>query len=68
MSRQLTAEYGRGFAEKSFRRTIQSAAAFPDHEIVAPLSRQLGCSQFVEIIPLKTDLHREGDGPVRPPT
>jgi predicted nuclease of restriction endonuclease-like (RecB) superfamily len=59
VSRQLTADYGRGFAEKSLRRMIQFADVFPDPEIVAALSRQLSWSHFVEIIPLKTDLHRE---------
>ena len=59
VARQLTADYGRGFAEKSLRRMIQFADAFPDPEIVAALSRQLSWSHFVEIIPLKTDLHRE---------
>jgi predicted nuclease of restriction endonuclease-like (RecB) superfamily len=55
----LTVDYGRGFAEKSLRRMIQFATVFPDPEIVAALSRQLSWSHFVEIIPLKTDLHRE---------
>jgi hypothetical protein len=59
VSRQLTADYGRGFAEKSLRRMIQFARLFPNQEIVAALSRQLSWSHFVEIIPLKTDLHRE---------
>jgi predicted nuclease of restriction endonuclease-like (RecB) superfamily len=59
VSRELTAHYGRGFAEKSLRRMIQFADLFPDAEIVAALSRQLSWSHFVEIIPLKTDLHRE---------
>jgi DUF1016 N-terminal domain len=52
VSRQLTADYGRGFAEKSLRRMIQFARIFPDREIVAALSRELSWSQFVEIIPL----------------
>ena len=59
VARQLTADYGRGFAEKCLRRMIQFAVAFPDPEIVVALSRQLSWSHFVEIIPLKTDLHRE---------
>jgi predicted nuclease of restriction endonuclease-like (RecB) superfamily len=59
VSRELTALYGRGFAEKSLRRMIQFADLFPDPEIVAALSRQLSWSHFVEIIPLKTDFHRE---------
>jgi hypothetical protein len=52
VSRQLTADYGRGFAEKSLRRMIQFARLFPNQEIVAALSRQLSWSHFVEIIPL----------------
>jgi hypothetical protein len=38
----LTADHGRGFAEKSLRRMIQFADEFPDPEIVAALSRQSG--------------------------
>lgn len=59
LSAELAAEYGRGFAEKSLRRMLQFAELFPDPQIVATLSRQLSWSHFVEIIPLKTDLHRE---------
>lgn len=35
------------------------AEAFPDAQIVATLSQQLGWSHFVEILPLKTPLERE---------
>jgi hypothetical protein len=59
VSRQLTADYGRGFAEKSLRRMIQFARLFPDREIVAALSRELSWSHFVEIIPLKDQLRRD---------
>jgi DUF1016 N-terminal domain len=52
VSRQLTADYGRGFAEKSLRRMIQFARLFPDRETVAALSRELSWSHFVEIISL----------------
>jgi predicted nuclease of restriction endonuclease-like (RecB) superfamily len=58
LSRQLTAEYGRGFTEKGLRRMIQFAERFPDEEIVATLSRQLSWSHFVEIIPLEEPLKR----------
>src|SRR5262249_14775682 len=47
VSRQLTADYGRGFAEKSLRRMIQFADLFPDPEIVAAPSRQLSWSHFI---------------------
>jgi hypothetical protein len=59
LSRQLTGEFGSGFTEKSLRRMIQFAEVFSDERIVATLSRQLGWSHFVEIIPLKDDLQRE---------
>jgi predicted nuclease of restriction endonuclease-like (RecB) superfamily len=59
LSAKLVAEFGRGYAEKSLRRMVQFAEVFPDREIVATLSRQLGWSHFVEIIPLKKELQRE---------
>jgi len=59
LSGQLATEFGRGFTEKSLRRMVQFAEVFPDAQIVATLSRQLGWSHFVEIIPLKDDLQRE---------
>jgi predicted nuclease of restriction endonuclease-like (RecB) superfamily len=59
VSRQLAAEYGRGFAEKSLRRMIQFARVFPDREIVAALSRELSWSHFVELLPLEDDLRRQ---------
>jgi predicted nuclease of restriction endonuclease-like (RecB) superfamily len=59
VARELTADYGRGFAEKSLRRMVQFARAFADREIVAALSRQLSWSHFVELIPLDDDLKRE---------
>jgi predicted nuclease of restriction endonuclease-like (RecB) superfamily len=59
VSRQLSAEYGRGFAEKSLRRMIQFAQLYPDREIVAALSRELSWSHFVEILPLKDQLRRD---------
>lgn len=59
LSRKLAAEFGSGFSEKSLRRMIQFAEEFPDEQIVATLSRQLGWSHFIEIIPLKDSLQRE---------
>lgn len=58
LSRQLTAEFGRGYSEKSLRRMIQFATAFPEELIVATLSRQLSWSHFKEIIPFEDDLKR----------
>ncbi len=59
LGRQLEAEFGRGFGEKSLRRMIQFAELFPDLRIVATLSRQLGWSHFREILPLTDPLQRD---------
>lgn len=39
LSKQLTAEFGQGYTEKSLRRMVQFAEVFPSQEIVATLSR-----------------------------
>lgn len=59
LGRQLEAEFGRGFSEKSLRHMIRFAEAFPDDRIVSTLSRQLAWSHFMEIIYLKDDLQRD---------
>lgn len=59
LSRQLVAEFGRGFAEKNLRRMVQFAEIFGDEQIVATLSRELGWSHFVELLPLKKPLQRD---------
>ncbi len=59
LSRQLAAEYGRGYSVKNVRRMMQFAEAFPEVQIIATLSRQLGWSHFKEIIPIKDDLKRD---------
>ena len=55
MSRQLTAEYGRSFEEKSLRSMMQFAYIFNDEQIVATLWRQLSWNHFVPLIPLKVN-------------
>ena len=40
-------------------REVLETPEFPEEEIVATLSRQLGWSHFVELIPLKKHLQRE---------
>jgi hypothetical protein len=59
VSAQLIKEFGAGFSEKNLRRMVQFAEAFPNEQIVVTLSRQLGWSHFVEIIPLEEDLKRD---------
>jgi hypothetical protein len=44
LSRQLVADYGRGYTEKNLRRMIQFAEAFPEEEIVATLRVRRLCS------------------------
>ena len=59
VSVQLVMEFGRGFELKSLQRMVQFTQVFPENEIVATLSRQLGWSHFKEIIPLKDSLQRD---------
>jgi predicted nuclease of restriction endonuclease-like (RecB) superfamily len=59
VSTQLVKEFGTGFAEKNLRRMVQFAEVFPDEQIVVTLSRQLGWSHFVAIIPLDDNLKRD---------
>ena len=56
VSRQLTAQYGRSFEEKSLRRMMQFAQIFNDEQIVATLWRQLSWSHFKVLIPIKDEL------------
>jgi predicted nuclease of restriction endonuclease-like (RecB) superfamily len=59
LSRQLTADYGRGFSRFALSRMVQFAERFPDREIVAALSQQLGWSHFIELIPFDEPLRRD---------
>ena len=59
LSIRLEAEFGRGFGEKNIRRMVQFAESFPNLQIVATLSRQLGWSHFKEILPLTDPRQRD---------
>ena len=59
LSRQLSADYGRGFSEKSLRHMIRFAEAFPDERIVSALMRQLSWTHFLSIIYLPDPLQRD---------
>ena len=63
LGRQLAAEFGRGFDEKSLRHMIRFAEAFPDEAIVSALRRQLMWTHFKRLIyvedPLKRDFYAE---------
>jgi predicted nuclease of restriction endonuclease-like (RecB) superfamily len=59
VSRQLVADYGRGYSEKNLRRMVQFAEAFPEEEIVVTLSRQLSWSHFSALLPLSQPSQRD---------
>ena len=59
VSRELTADYGRGFGYAEIARMIQFAQAFPDEAIVVTLSRQLSWSHFHALLPIKDPLARD---------
>jgi predicted nuclease of restriction endonuclease-like (RecB) superfamily len=59
LSRQLEAEYGRGFGSKNLRHMLRFAEAFAQAEIVSALSRQLAWSHFLELIYVKDPLKRD---------
>ena len=59
LSAQLVAEYGLGYAEKNLRRMVQFSEVFPNRDIVVTLSRQLGWSHFIALIPIKDPLKRD---------
>jgi len=63
LSRQLTAEYGKGFSRANLFHMIRFTEAFPKKEIVYALSRQLGWTHFRQIIyfpdPLQRDYYAE---------
>ncbi len=59
VSQELMAEFGRGFTYTAIIRMVQFFQLFPDEQIVATLSAQLGWSHFIEILPVKDSLARE---------
>jgi predicted nuclease of restriction endonuclease-like (RecB) superfamily len=59
LSKELVMEFGRGFSWPNLSRMMAFSEAFPEAKIVATLSKELGWSHFVEIIPLNKPLQRE---------
>jgi len=59
LSRQLTAEYGRGFTRTNLFYMVQFAEAFPDQRIVHALSGQLSWTHFRQIISIEDSLKRD---------
>jgi predicted nuclease of restriction endonuclease-like (RecB) superfamily len=59
VSRELTAEYGRGLSYAELARMIQFSHVFPDEAIVATLSQELSWSHFHALLPIKDPLARD---------
>ncbi|MFN0191416.1 MAG: YhcG family protein [Aestuariivirga sp.] len=59
VSRELAAEYGRGFSYAEIARMIQFSQLFPDEAIVVTLSQQLSWSHFHALLPIKDPLARD---------
>ena len=59
VSRELTADYGRGFSLTELTRMVQFAQAFPEEAIVVTLSQQLSWSHFHALLPIKDPLARD---------
>lgn len=59
LSPQLTVEFGRGFTPSALFRMIRFYEGFPDEEILATLSQELGWSHFIELIPIDDPIKRE---------
>lgn len=59
VSRQLALDYGRGFSKAAVFRMIQFYKLYPDHYIVATLSRHLSWSHFIELLPLEPKIKRD---------
>jgi len=59
LSRQLTAEYGKGFTRSNLFYMIRFAEVYPDEKIVHALNGQLSWTHFREIIHIKDELKRD---------
>lgn len=59
LGRQLSAEFGHGFDEKSLRHMLRFAEAFNDEAIVSALRRQLTWTHFKALAYVEDDLKRD---------
>jgi predicted nuclease of restriction endonuclease-like (RecB) superfamily len=59
LSKELVAEFGNGYSVPNLSRMMRLAEVFPQPEILSTLSKELGWSHFVEIIPLNDELKRD---------
>ena len=59
LSAKLVPDFGQGFSPRNLARMISLAEAFPDRRVLALLSKELGWSHFVELLPFKKHLQRD---------
>jgi hypothetical protein len=59
LSRQLTAEYGRGFTRANLFHMMRFADVFPDEQIVNALRSQLSWTHFRELLSIDDRLKRD---------
>jgi hypothetical protein len=59
LGRQLSAEFGRGFDEKSLRHMLRFAKAFSEEKIISALRRQLTWTHFKALAYVEDDLKRD---------
>lgn len=59
LASHLAVEYGQGFSRANLFKMLQFVEAFPVHQIVVTLSRQLSWSHVVALLALEGDLQRE---------
>ncbi len=59
VSKQLQDRYGKGYEPRTIRRMMNFAAKFPDIQIVSTLLSQLQWSHFLQVLPIKDNLHCE---------
>ncbi|HNX52541.1 MAG TPA: PDDEXK nuclease domain-containing protein [Pontiellaceae bacterium] len=58
LSKQLTAEYGKGWSKRHLHHCIRFAETFPDPEIVNALRTQLSWTHIRTILPIEDELKR----------
>lgn len=59
VARKLTLEFGKGYSRSSLFRMIRFIKLYPDHSIVATVSRQLSWSHIVLFCQIDDDLKRD---------
>ncbi|MFO0226287.1 MAG: DUF1016 N-terminal domain-containing protein [Planctomyces sp.] len=59
LSKQLIAEYGKGFDRRNLFYMIRFAEVFPDEQIVNALRSQLSWTHFRELLPIDDGLKRD---------